>query len=32
MSTLSEQQVEAFWRDGYLVADNAVTDRQLAAL
>jgi ectoine hydroxylase-related dioxygenase (phytanoyl-CoA dioxygenase family) len=29
---LSQQQIEQFWRDGYLVAENAVTGEQLQAL
>ena len=29
---LSQQQIEQFWRDGYLVAENAVTTGQLQAL
>ena len=29
---LSQEQIEQFWHDGYLVAENAVTQDQLAAL
>jgi ectoine hydroxylase-related dioxygenase (phytanoyl-CoA dioxygenase family) len=29
---LTDAQVERFWQDGYLVADGAVTDAQLAAM
>jgi ectoine hydroxylase-related dioxygenase (phytanoyl-CoA dioxygenase family) len=29
---LNQQQIEQFWHDGYLVAENAVTSDQLAAL
>jgi ectoine hydroxylase-related dioxygenase (phytanoyl-CoA dioxygenase family) len=29
---LSQEQIEQFWHDGYLVAENAVTADQLAAL
>ena len=29
---LSKEQVDAFWRDGYLIAEDAVDARQLAAL
>ncbi|MDX1432174.1 MAG: phytanoyl-CoA dioxygenase family protein [Gammaproteobacteria bacterium] len=29
---LSREQIDAFWRDGYLVAERAVSDAQLAAL
>ena len=29
---LSEAQIADFWRDGYLVAPNAVTPAQLTAL
>ena len=29
---LSREQIERFWRDGYLVAENAVTDAQLERL
>jgi ectoine hydroxylase-related dioxygenase (phytanoyl-CoA dioxygenase family) len=29
---LSQEQIEQFWHDGYLVAENAVTPDQLAAL
>lgn len=29
---LSQQQIEQFWRDGYLVVESAVTGAQLAAL
>ena len=29
---LSKEQVDAFWRDGYIVAEDAVDARQLAAL
>lgn len=32
MPVLSKDQVEAFWRDGYLVVPDAVTPAQLAAL
>ena len=32
MATLDQTQIDAFWRDGYLVAGNAVTPTQLAAL
>ena len=29
---LTTEQINQFWRDGYLIAENAVTDSQLAAL
>lgn len=29
---LTREQVDQFWRDGYIVADDAVTDAQLAAM
>ena len=32
MAVLSKEQVEAFWRDGYLMVDDAVTPTQLARL
>ncbi len=32
MTALDQTQIDAFWRDGYLVAENAVTATQLAAL
>ncbi len=32
MSTLTQQQIDDFWRDGYLLIENAVTPGQLAAL
>ncbi|UYN97634.1 MAG: phytanoyl-CoA dioxygenase family protein [Enhydrobacter sp.] len=32
MSVLSRQQIDAFWRDGYLMVEEAVTPTQLAAL
>lgn len=32
MTTLSQDQIDAFWRDGCLVAENAVTPDQLAAM
>jgi len=32
MAALTREQTEAFWRDGFLVAENAVTPAQLAAL
>ena len=32
MGVLSEQQREAFWRDGWIVLEDAVTPQQLAAL
>ena len=32
MSVLSREQFDAFWRDGYLMVENAVTPAQLAAL
>lgn len=32
MAVLTQQQVERFWRDGYLMAAGAVDDRLLAAL
>lgn len=31
-STLTQQQIEEFWRDGYATVENAVTPAQLAAL
>ena len=30
MAVLSKEQVDAFWRDGYLVVSDAVTPAQLA--
>ena len=32
MAALTQEQRDAFWRDGYLVAEEAVTPAQLAAL
>ena len=32
MAALTREQTEAFWRDGFLVAENAVSPAQLAAL
>ena len=32
MAVLTEAQKQAFWRDGFLVVENAVTLGQLAAL
>lgn len=32
MKTLTQQQYDAFWRDGYLMVEDAVTPSQLAAL
>ncbi len=32
MPNLSWQQIEAFWRDGYLMVDDAVTPAQLQSL
>ena len=32
MPVLSQDQIDAFWRDGYLVVPDAVTPAQLAAL
>jgi len=32
VSALTQAQIEQFWRDGYLVAENAVTVAELAAL
>lgn len=32
MTTLSKQQIEAFWRDGFLTVENAVTPETLADL
>ena len=32
MPVLSREQIDAFWRDGYLMVDDAVTPKQLAAL
>ena len=32
MAVLSREQIDAFWRDGYLMVDDAVTPEQLAAL
>ena len=32
MATLNQQQIDFFWRNGYLVAENAVDDTTLAAL
>jgi hypothetical protein len=32
MKTLTREQYEAFWRDGYLMVEDAVTPAQLAAL
>jgi ectoine hydroxylase-related dioxygenase (phytanoyl-CoA dioxygenase family) len=32
MPTLTREQCDAFWRDGYLVAEDAVTPAELAAL
>lgn len=31
-STLTQQQIEEFWRDGYVTVENAVTPAQLAGL
>jgi ectoine hydroxylase-related dioxygenase (phytanoyl-CoA dioxygenase family) len=32
LNTLAQSQYDAFWRDGYLMLDDAVTSAQLAAL
>jgi len=32
MKTLTREQYDAFWRDGYLMVEDAVTPSQLAAL
>src|SRR6185295_17804659 len=32
MTVLSRDQIDAFWRDGYLMVEDAVTPLQLAAL
>ena len=32
MPVLSREQIDAFWRDGYLMVEDAVTPSQLAAL
>jgi ectoine hydroxylase-related dioxygenase (phytanoyl-CoA dioxygenase family) len=32
MAVLSREQIDAFWRDGYLMVEDAVTPAQLAAL
>ena len=32
MAVLSKEQIDAFWRDGYLVVDDAVTPAQLVRL
>lgn len=32
MAVLSKDQIDAFWRDGYLMVDDAVTPAQLAGL
>ena len=32
MPVLSQDQIDAFWRDGYLVVEDAVSPAQLAAL
>jgi hypothetical protein len=32
MKTLTQEQYDAFWRDGYLMVEDAVTPSQLAAL
>jgi len=32
MKTLTQEQYDAFWRDGYLMVEDAVTPAQLAAL
>ena len=32
MSALTQEQHDTFWRDGFLVVENAVTPAQLAAL
>jgi ectoine hydroxylase-related dioxygenase (phytanoyl-CoA dioxygenase family) len=32
MAALSEQQIDRFWRDGYVMAENAVSPAQLDAL
>ena len=32
MAVLSKEQIDAFWRDGYLMVDDAVTPAQLARL
>ena len=32
MAILSREQIDAFWRDGYLMVEDAVTPAQLAAL
>lgn len=32
MAALSETEIEAFWRDGYLVVENAVDEAELRAL
>jgi ectoine hydroxylase-related dioxygenase (phytanoyl-CoA dioxygenase family) len=30
MATLTQQQIDSFWRDGYLMVEDAVTPKQLA--
>src|SRR4029453_9340073 len=32
MAVLSREQIDAFWRDGYLMVEDAVTPAELAAL
>ena len=32
MTVLTQEQRDAFWRDGYLMVEDAVTPAQLAAL
>lgn len=32
MSVLSNEQIEAFWRDGFLVVQDAVSPEQLEGL
>ena len=32
MKTLTQEQYDSFWRDGYLMVEDAVTPAQLAAL
>ena len=32
MAVLSTEQIDAFWRDGYLMVDDAVTPAQLVRL
>ena len=32
MAVLSREQIAAFWRDGYLMVDDAVTPAQLVRL